>query len=184
VGTGRTGDSGHAGGAPLAPGVGSTQGLGPVPGAGVPAPGAEEAELIHLLFEVFGTMKARFHTVVTSFGLSPPMAHALRQLDPAKPLPMRDLAQSLRCDASTVTGIVDRLEAGGFVERRPDPADRRIKALVVTRQGVLLRHRLFERLLAEAPPVAALSGAERDQLRALLAKVVASDDGRCPERPV
>ena len=142
-----------------------------------------EAELIHLLFEVFGTMKARFHAVVTDFGLSPPMAHALRQLDPAKPLPMRVLAESLRCDASTVTGIVDRLEAGGLVERRPDPTDRRVKALVVTRQGVLLRQQLVERLLADAPPVASLSRAERDQLRTLLHKIVAGVDDACPGRP-
>jgi DNA-binding MarR family transcriptional regulator len=147
------------------------------------AAGTAEAELIHLLFEVFGTMKVRFHTVVSAYGLNAPMAHALRQLDPAKPLPMRDLAQNLRCDASTVTGIVDRLEAEGLVERRPDPTDRRVKALVVTQRGLALRQRLFERLLVEAPPVASLDVAERDQLRALLAKIVAGDHGACAGPP-
>ncbi len=36
---------------------------------------------------------------------------------------MRRLAQKLKCEPSNVTGIVDRLEARGLVERRPDPTD-------------------------------------------------------------
>ena len=38
-----------------------------------------------------------------------------------EPLPMRQIAQKLKCEPSNVTGIVDRLEARGLVERRPDP---------------------------------------------------------------
>lgn len=132
----------------------------------------DEAELIHLLFDVLGTMKHRLHLVVSEFGISPPMAHALRQLDPGRPVPMRDLALGLRCDASTVTGIVDRLEAAELVERRPDPGDRRVKALVITKAGLVLRARLDDRLVHDAPPVAALDGDERRQLRALLVKIV------------
>ena len=44
---------------------------------------------------------------------------ALRQLDPDEPKPMSELAAALRCDNSNVTGIVDRLEDRGLVERRP-----------------------------------------------------------------
>ena len=144
-------------------------------------PTDEDAELIHLLFDVFGTMKHRLHAVVAEFGLSPPMAHALRQLDPDRPLPMRELARGLHCDASTVTGIVDRLEATGLVERRPDPTDRRVRAVVITRRGVSVRAQLFERLLLDAPPVVALSSVERRQLRLLLTKVstTAPRDGNC-----
>ena len=137
----------------------------------------EEAELIHLLFDVLGTMKHRLHAVVGEFGITPPMAHALRQLDPGCPVPMRELAVGLHCDASTVTGIVDRLEAVGLVERRPDPTDRRVKALVITKPGLVLRAELVERLVHRAPPVAALDRDERDQLRTLLVKIVATAGG-------
>ena len=48
---------------------------------------------------------------------------------------MRKLAQKLKCEPSNVTGIVDRLEARGLVERRPDPADRRVKVAAATDEG-------------------------------------------------
>lgn len=38
-----------------------------------------------------------------------------------RPLPMRALAELLGCDASNVTGIVDRLEARGLVRREAAP---------------------------------------------------------------
>ena len=52
---------------------------------------------------------------------------------------MSALAAALQCDNSNVTGIVDRLEAQGLVERRPAAHDRRVKTLVVTTEGVELR---------------------------------------------
>ena len=64
------------------------------------------------------------------------------------------------------------LEARGLVERRPDPTDRRIKGLALTPAGAKLRERLFARLYAAPPSVAALS--ERDQrvLRDVLQRVM------------
>jgi DNA-binding MarR family transcriptional regulator len=101
---------------------------------------------------------------------------ALASLDPAEPRPMSGLAQTLRCDNSNVTGIVDRLEDRGLVERRAAPHDRRIKHLVLTADGVGLRTRIAERM--DRPPAgfAALSTAEQRQLRDLLRKVAASGD--------
>ncbi|CAL9675149.1 hypothetical protein SUDANB105_07822 [Streptomyces sp. enrichment culture] len=52
-----------------------------------------------------------------------------------QPLPMRALAGRLACDASNITGLVDRLEARGLVSRHADPADRRIKNVVATEEG-------------------------------------------------
>ena len=49
--------------------------------------------------------------------------------------PCGKLAQKLKCEPSNVTGIVDRLEARGLVERRPDPADRRVKLAAATEEG-------------------------------------------------
>ncbi len=52
---------------------------------------------------------------------------------------MRKLAQKLKCEPSNVTGIVDRLEAWGLVERRPDPGDRRVKVAAATDEGRRVR---------------------------------------------
>ena len=51
--------------------------------------------------------------------LSPVQCHVLHLIEPERPMPMGRLAETLFCDASNVTGLVDRLEARGLVERRP-----------------------------------------------------------------
>ena len=82
-----------------------------------------------------GRMKAHFETHTAALGLSPPQAHALRSLAGGDPLSQRELAAALHCDASNVTGIVDRLEARGLVERQVSQQDRRVKTLLVTAEG-------------------------------------------------
>ncbi len=45
------------------------------------------------------------------------------------------LAEILDMGKAPMTGLIDRLEAGGFVERRPDSRDRRAKRIVITPRG-------------------------------------------------
>src|SRR5919204_5994412 len=78
-----------------------------------------------LMFELMHVSKQRFMAIASEFDLSPPQVMALRHLDPDEPKPMSELALALRCDNSNVTGIVDRLEDRGLVERRPGERDRR-----------------------------------------------------------
>ena len=84
----------------------------------------------------------------------------------------RQLAEFLRLDPSQIVSLVDELESAGLVRRETEPADRRSKVIVATRDGERIRARAA-RLTARAEDVAlaALSSAERDQLRTLLAKV-------------
>src|ERR1700736_2391674 len=100
-----------------------------------------DEEVLDLMFTVPGLLNAQIHTASVEMLLAPQQAHALRTLDPTRPVPMRELAAGIMCDASTVTGIVDRLEGRGLVERRPDPGDRRVKGLVVTPAGIEVRDR-------------------------------------------
>src|SRR5205823_12846166 len=88
---------------------------------------AHEAQ--KLFFEIGMEQRTKVGAALHRLGLSFPQAHALRLLDPEEPLPMSALAERLICDASNVTGIVDRLEARGLVERRSAEGDRRVKAL-------------------------------------------------------
>ena len=93
-------------------------------------------------------------------------------LDPERPLPMSALAERLFCDASNVTGIADRLEARGLVERRSTEGDRRVKALTITPAGVRLRDEVLE-IMSEPPAaIAALSEADQRALRDILARAV------------
>ena len=140
-----------------------------------------EEEITDLLFAVLGMLRHHLIGAVAELGLTPQQAHALRCLVPGAPLPMRDLAAELMCDASTVTGIVDRLEDRGLVRRQPEPDDRRVKALVVTAEGEELRNRLWARILTGAPHTAGLDPGERSQFRDLLRKVAdTADTQSCP----
>jgi DNA-binding MarR family transcriptional regulator len=60
---------------------------------------------------------------------------ALRTLERLGPVRTNELADELHLDASTVTRQVTALVAGGFVARRPDPADGRSSTLVLTAEG-------------------------------------------------
>ncbi|GAA3216359.1 MarR family transcriptional regulator [Actinocorallia longicatena] len=76
----------------------------------------------------------------TAQGLTTAQAQLLIQLD--EPLPMRVIADRLFCDASNVTGLVDRLETRGLVVRAPDPGDRRVKLVSLTPAGLALCERI------------------------------------------
>ncbi|MGZ4431170.1 MAG: MarR family winged helix-turn-helix transcriptional regulator [Gaiellales bacterium] len=125
-----------------------------------------------LLFRLIVSQRGRVPSVAAEFELSPMQAHVLRLLEPDAPLPMRSLARKLCCDASNVTGIVDRLEERGLVRRQESPADRRVKMLIVTPSGDVLRRRMLERL-AEAPePIARLSPDDQRRLRDILQRAM------------
>ena len=115
--------------------------------------------------------KGRFFAAINEFDLSPPQALALRHLEPGSPLPMSALAELLHCDNSNITGIVDRLEDRGLVERRPAAHDRRVKHLLVTERGAEVRERLMERMDSAPDEIDRLTKAEQRQLLALLRKV-------------
>src|SRR5260370_42715489 len=80
-----------------------------------------------LLQVAFERVHAHFAAVVAELDLAPMQAKALHELNVEPPISMRELAERLKSDPSNVTGLIDRLEARGLVERRPDPNDQRIK---------------------------------------------------------
>jgi DNA-binding MarR family transcriptional regulator len=114
--------------------------------------------------------RGRFIESIGELGLSPMQAHALRFLE--RPVPMNELAETLWCDASNVTGIVDRLESRGLVERRASSDDRRVKLLCLTDEGEALRARVVERMEQPPPELASLEAGEQRQLAELLARTL------------
>lgn len=123
-----------------------------------------------LLFEFFKAQKPRFSELAEEFDLSGSQAHALYLL--GEPRSMGELAQRLVCDASNVTGLVDRLERRGLIERRPASDDRRVRMLVLTPAGEELRARALERFVQAPPGIAALTVEEQRTLRDLLRKAL------------
>jgi len=122
------------------------------------------------MLELMWSQRGRFMGGAGDLGLSPMQAHTLRFLE--QPRPMSELAEQLLCDASNVTGIVDRLEARGLVERRAAPEDRRVKLLCLTDAGEALRARVRQRIQVPPPELAALSPHDQRELRDLLTRAL------------
>lgn len=121
-------------------------------------------------------MRRHFSARVEELDLTPPQAHLLRELV-AGPRPMGELAGRLSCDASNVTGLTDRLEARGLVERRPSPGDRRVKVLLLTEEGHRVHRALWERLMTDSPVTTGLSRQQQATLLATLQQLAGDDAG-------
>jgi len=124
------------------------------------------------MHRLFMSQRTRFLAIAAELELAPAQLGALKSLEPGMPVPMSTLADALACDNSNVTGIVDRLEARGLVERRSAEHDRRVKMLVVTERGAALRRRLVERMSEPPPELAALSVADQRALRDIMRRAL------------
>lgn len=132
------------------------------------------ADAVDAFYAVVRRMNRYFGETAASLDLTYQQAHLLRAM--TGPTPMRGLARRLHLDASNLTGLVDRLEERGLLERRADPVDRRVRQLVLTPEGEDLRRDLEDRLMARAPLVAGLGTADRQRLRELLRRVASADE--------
>jgi MarR family transcriptional regulator, organic hydroperoxide resistance regulator len=114
----------------------------------------------------------RIPAVAHEFDLSPMGVHVMRMLEPGTELPMSAVADFVGCDASNITGIVDRMEARGLIERRDSSADRRVKLIALTPEGAEQRARLMERLHEPPAVIAALTQADQRTLRDVLRRAL------------
>ena len=131
--------------------------------------GAREAapdELWSLLIEFALNLRGWWIETCYSLDLTPVQGLALRMLNPDAPLAMSALADTLACDASNVTGVVDKLEARGLIARQADESDRRVKTLVVTEKGRELRSRLLARSAQAPAEISAIPKPAREQVMA------------------
>ena len=131
-------------------------------------PGSEAWSLMHWMMV---TNKQRFFAMAQEFELAPQQMIALRMLG-AGPRKMSDLAQSLFCDNSNVTGIVDRLEERGLVRREAAEGDRRVRLLVLTKAGERMRVEITKRMAEPPAPIASLSEKDQRALRDILKRAI------------
>jgi DNA-binding MarR family transcriptional regulator len=89
----------------------------------------------------------------------------------------RELAEALRLPGSRVVALVDRLEAGGWLQRRLSAADRRTRALHLTAKGRTLVDRMMDIAGAHEDDLGrGLRSQERTQLVELLTRVARAQD--------
>jgi DNA-binding MarR family transcriptional regulator len=125
-----------------------------------------------LLVKFFFAQRAQLPGSEAEFDLSPAQCHVLHLIEPGRPLPMGRLARTLSCDASNVTGLVDRLESRGLIRREPSDADRRVKVLRLTADGARVRAQLLRRMSARTLPLSRLPADQQRVLIAILEELV------------
>ncbi|MGW7360428.1 MarR family winged helix-turn-helix transcriptional regulator [Streptomyces sp. NPDC054802] len=120
---------------------------------------------------LFSTITSRYtreyESAAAHHGLTPQQVKVLIALEGAA-LPMRRIAERLGAEPSNLTGIVDKLQSRGLLERQPDPGDRRVKLLAITDTGKEIARDLLARLRFARDPLAALDENQRRDLRDLL----------------
>lgn len=99
--------------------------------------------------------------------------YALCSMEPGHPVPMKDIANLLNCDASNVTGIIDRLFSHNYIIRQERPGDRRVKMALLTDKGEQLRQKLVEGILAyQSDMLGRLDQVQQHQLKELLVQTL------------
>lgn len=129
----------------------------------------------YLLVQVARAHRARAQDLLAAHGLHPWQEVLLMHLCDCDGLMHSELAQKLDVTAATVSRIVDRMEAGGFVRREADAEDQRVSRVFLTPAG----HKLIEpseQIWDELERVsfANLTAEERMLLRRLLMQVLAN----------
>ena len=140
---------------------------------GTRATGAAATEFWTLVTQLWlDERPPRFPSVAAHFDLSPMAMRVLYELEPGQERPMHDLATTVGCDASNVTGIADRMEARGLIERRDAAGDRRVKLIALTDGGAELRGAVLERLFEPPATIRRLPDADLRTLRDIVRRAV------------
>jgi DNA-binding MarR family transcriptional regulator len=103
-----------------------------------------EAKVITTLLRFHNRLERRMAEGLGAHGLTLPQFDVLATLWHGDGITQQELAERLLVTKGNVVGLIDRVSAAGWVERRPDPEDRRANRLYLTDTG--------RKLLAEAWP--------------------------------
>lgn len=135
---------------------------------------------MHPLAQLTSLVTTRVITLAEKNGLTPTQARILGLLLNG-PQRMATIAQGLDIEKTAMTGLIDRAEARGLVERTVIPHDRRSTNVTATPAGKAAARAFYsqlndtlEELIAELPP------RDREAFRSYAEKIVGSVSGVCP----
>jgi MarR family transcriptional regulator for hemolysin len=119
-----------------------------------------------LLTEVSRRFVLRFEAHAGSISLNLLQCKTLVCLEKNEGMSQVRLAGLVGVDAMTMVRIIDRMEAEGLLERRPDPADRRSRCLYLTPRATPLLHEI--RRLVDLNRAEAFEGIRGDDLQVFM----------------
>jgi DNA-binding MarR family transcriptional regulator len=132
----------------------------------------EDISFGYLLNDVTLLFRKHFDRRAVKFGLTRAQWRATKMLYYREGLRQTELAELLEMEPIAVGRVIDRLQAAGFVERRPDPKDRRAWRLYVTDQarGVIADMELIAQGLRKDATIG-VDVAEMEQAMAVLNRI-------------
>jgi len=119
-----------------------------------------------LLHDIARLLRKKFDQRARGLGLSRAQWQVLVHLSRHEGINQSGLADILEIENITLGRLIDRMEEAGWVERRPDPDDRRARLLYTTPKVAPVMERMRE--LAEATRNEALAGLSAPQRDALV----------------
>jgi DNA-binding MarR family transcriptional regulator len=141
-------------------------------------PRIQALQLVDGLFQLSGLLHNTLARIADQHDLSVIHVRLLAVLRDREP-GMFELAQTLELKKSTLSGLVNRAEKRGLVERVASPDDGRAATLRVTAEGRKISRVIEEAVNAEiAKLVAVLSASERDRLASYVNQVLAAAERR------
>ncbi len=127
------------------------------------------------LFQVSLLTKHDLMDIAGEFELSVMQLYTLCLLANNNSIPMNSLSARINCDASNITGIVDRLFNHKFITREENPDDRREKMIKLTKRGENLCNKIDKRIDAMKPAYfETLNSQEKKQFSLILSKLIAT----------
>ncbi|MFE1382417.1 MarR family winged helix-turn-helix transcriptional regulator [Streptomyces sp. NPDC058740] len=125
---------------------------------------------MELLSVSLGVYYGDFTIAAASENLTASQGRALTALRRG-PAAMRALAETMTCDASNMTGIIDRLEKRGLVRREAGASDRRVKNVILTPEGERVADAIRAKMHTTHDGLDRLGAEDRCALYALLERV-------------
>lgn len=146
--------------------------MGDVNSAGDPASASPGRSVGFLISQLGFAVSRSFHAALAPIGVDPKQFLLMRLVSENEGKSQHALGEALSIPASRMVALIDDLEEQGLLERRPNPEDRRARALHLTGEG--------RRVLADATSLAIdqerrmcepLTVEERRQLMGLLRRL-------------
>jgi DNA-binding MarR family transcriptional regulator len=124
------------------------------------------------LLGIIGRVKTSLAGLSEKYDLTIMQVHALYAISQGD-ITMGKVAATLHCDASNVTGIVDRLVAAHLITRQEGALDRRTKTLELTARGHAAIDDIYSKL-PHALGCSRLTSAERATLHEIVGKLTSA----------
>lgn len=129
-----------------------------------------------ILTNVQQSVQQLFKAELEHFGITPVQYMVLKCLWDENGVTVKQLAERLQLDSSTITGILDRLEIKDMVKRKPDLNDRRALSVVLTSKGKALEKSVNQAIIdANNKVLGRLENEELEHLKSLLQRITSKE---------